>query len=442
MDYGYVPSEIDRLLTVDELNAAVEGLVREFPEQARLRRVGSSRQGDPLDLLSVGDGREHLLVVGGPHPNEPIGLLTVVHLARLVAENAQVRGRYTWNFIPCLDPDATRLNESWFDGALTIRRYHEEMYRPAFDEQPEWTFPVLQNGAYFDRMLPETQALARVIDELKPRFTYSLHNGDFGGVFYILNRDVPGAAEALAEVGERRGVPLSHGPIDTLGWEEAGPAVYILPPAEALSLATAREDGTAASGSSSMHYAERHGATTLVAEAPLWHDSRANDVTPSDQLYSEVLEEGVRDAQGAIDELTRILDKARPHLKVDAPYRRSLEGHVGQMEALAGGYQTMAKVFAGRNATVAESFAVRCVTRMLRLRTSGMLRQQLDLEHRAGNRPPVLRTAASEAGALFDRWCEEAEEYLAAEPYPLRDLVAVQVEAALAVVRLLDADGE
>ncbi|MFD7898215.1 M14 family zinc carboxypeptidase [Streptomyces sp. NPDC059743] len=425
---------------MDELNAAVEELVGDFPELCRLRRVGLSRQGEPLNLLSVGHGQEQALVVGGPHPNEPIGLLTVVHLARLVAESGEARGRYTWNFIPCLDPDATRLNEGWFAGPFTIRNYHERFYRPALADQPEWTFPVLEEGAYFDGMLPETQALARVIDELKPRLSYSLHNADFGGVFYILNRNLTGAAEALGEVSVRQGVELSLGPMDTLGWPEAGRAVYLMPEAKALAAAAAREDGTARFGSSSSHYAGRHGATSLIAETPLWRDPRANDVSTSGRSYSAVLVEGAGDAKKTVEEVASITDPVKPHLVISTPLRRALAGSIEQTEGLVPAYEAMASVFADRDATVAEEFAVRCTTHMLRLRAAGLLRRQLDAELRAGNQRAAVRAAGQEAGALFDIWCAEAEAYLLAEPYPLGDLVAVQVEAALAVAGLLDAE--
>ncbi|MCL7430178.1 M14 family zinc carboxypeptidase [Streptomyces sp. YS415] len=440
MDHMYDAAPIGRLLTVDELNAAVEDIVRDFPERCRLRRIGSSRQGEPLSLLSVGDGPEQVLVVGGPHPNEPVGLWTVVRLARLVAGDEAARGRRTWNFIPCLDPDATRLNEGWFDGPLTIRRYHERFYRPALDDQPEWTFPVLEEGAYFDAMLPETQALARVIDELRPRLSYSLHNSDFGGVFHILDRDLPGAAAALNEVSAQRGLALSLGPMDTLGWAQAGPAVYLMPQARELAAAAARDDGTARFGSSSSHYAARHGATTLIVETPLWRDPRASDAGTTGRAYPEVLQEGSRDLEDTVGRISDVMDPVQPFLTVPTPLRRALSGSLEQTRALRVGYRAMEPVFAGRDATVAEEFTVRCTGHMLRLRAAGLLRRHLDVEQRAGNQRAAVRTAARAADALFDLWCAQAEAYLTADPYPLGDLVAVQVEAVLAVAGLLDAE--
>ncbi|PWK86969.1 zinc carboxypeptidase [Lentzea atacamensis] len=212
--------EIDRVYTVDEANSAVDELVAEAPSVCRVRRIGTSRQGEPLRLLSVGHGARNALVIGCPHPNEPIGLLTVTHLARLIASTPDLRDGidFAWHFIPCIDPDGTRLNEGWFAGPHTIREYHSQFYRPALRDQPEWTFPVLDERACLDRTLPETEALARVIDDLRPDFQYSLHNADFGGVFFILGKDVPGLPGDLAAAAARLGVPLSLGSVDTLGW--------------------------------------------------------------------------------------------------------------------------------------------------------------------------------------------------------------------------------
>ena len=42
--------------------------------------MGRSRAGRPLLLLSVDRGPRAVLVVGGPHPNEPIGFHTALQL--------------------------------------------------------------------------------------------------------------------------------------------------------------------------------------------------------------------------------------------------------------------------------------------------------------------------------------------------------------------------
>ncbi len=426
--------------TVDQVVSEVEKLAADRPEVCRTRRIGTSRLGEPLRMLSVGHGSRNALVVGCPHPNEPIGLHTVLDLARRVAATPDLREGmdFSWHFVPCIDPDGTRLNEGWFPGPLTIRGYHENFYRPAFEDQPEWTFPVLDERAFFDRTLPETQALARVIDELQPRFQYSLHNADFGGVFFILNGGLPGMAEDLGAVAADQGVPLSLGPVDTLGWETAGPAVYLMPPAETLIEAAAR--GTRDSvrhGGSSAHYAERYGTTTLITEVPFWHDRRADDVSDSGRSYADSLQHAATELRDDRAVLSELYEEIRPRLVVPSPMRTSIADQLTTAASAAAANDMIAELTPPRPATVAEVFAASTVVHMLRLRASGMMRRQLAVEHAAGNQPPESRAAKRRLDELFDTWCAAAENDLSQDPFPVRQLVSVQSEAALAVVRRL-----
>src|SRR5262245_11417764 len=184
---------MERFLTVDELNAGIDALATEFPSIASVRRIGSSRLGEPLRMLTIGGGPRNALVFAFPHPNEPIGGMTVQHLGRLLCEDAALRDEldFSWHFIPCIDPDGTRLNEGWFAGPFTRRHYARHFFRPAPDQQVEWTFPLAYKRAYFDRTLRETEALMRIIDELRPELMYSLHNAEHGGVYYYVSRDAP-----------------------------------------------------------------------------------------------------------------------------------------------------------------------------------------------------------------------------------------------------------
>ncbi|MEU6004060.1 M14 family zinc carboxypeptidase [Streptomyces sp. NPDC047197] len=432
--------DINRFRTVDELNAAVARLAHEHPDVCRLRRIGTSRLGDPLRMLSVGHGPRHALIVGGPHPNEPVGLLTVLHLARLVAATPALRedAGCTWNFIPCIDPDGTRLNEAWFGGPYTIRHYHTHFFRPAFADQPEWTFPVLDEEGWFDRTLPETQALARVIDELRPEFQYSLHNADFGGAFFILSHDVPGAAQDLAAVAAAQEMPLALSPVDTAGWPEAGPGVHLMPTARQLAAATAAHGGgEARHGGSSAHYGERHGTTTLITEVPLWHDPRAGDASGSGRAHAAVLTGSAGQLRDGARGLGDLYERVLPRLTVPSPMRPAIADILEQSAVLASAHEALSATYDGQEASVGEVFGVRSLVHMLRLRGAGQLRRQLAVEQAAGNRPPAIRAAAEEADALFDSWCASAEGALRAEPFPLRRLVAVQIGAALATVRRL-----
>src|SRR5262249_6262307 len=175
-----------------------------------LRRIGTSRLGEPLVCLSVGSGALNALIVGMPHPNEPIGAHTATYLARLLFEDDDLRESLdaTWHIVPCVDPDGTRLNEGWFKGPYTRTHYARNFYRPASEDQVEWTFPFSYKKAYFDRVLPETLALMRVIDDVKPALLCSLHNAESGGVYYYVSRDAPGLYPALHAIPAHLGLPL------------------------------------------------------------------------------------------------------------------------------------------------------------------------------------------------------------------------------------------
>ena len=56
-------------LTLEELRQSSQELVGRFPRMARLETVGASREGRPIEMLTIGDGSKPALLVGVPHPN-------------------------------------------------------------------------------------------------------------------------------------------------------------------------------------------------------------------------------------------------------------------------------------------------------------------------------------------------------------------------------------
>ena len=74
--------EIEVFSTADELVDGLRALAERYPGVTSLRRVGTSRLGDPLLCLTIGASDDNALVFGLPHPNEPIGGLSALHLAR------------------------------------------------------------------------------------------------------------------------------------------------------------------------------------------------------------------------------------------------------------------------------------------------------------------------------------------------------------------------
>ena len=98
-------------LTVDELFESVLRLGEQFPEVVTVRALGHSASGTPIYECRIGRGRNHALLFGFPHPNEPIGSMMLHYLAEELARNEQLRSHFdfTWHLVICAEPDKARV---------------------------------------------------------------------------------------------------------------------------------------------------------------------------------------------------------------------------------------------------------------------------------------------------------------------------------------------
>jgi hypothetical protein len=266
----------ERYPGVAETVAAAGALAGDHPGLCGLRQVGSSRAGRPLLLLSVGHGSRNVLVVAGPHANEAaIGGSTVLRLAQQVVRDGRLRsdGDAAWHFLLCADPDGARLNEGWLRGPFTVAGHYRHFFRPAAAEQPEWLSP----GVPLSDALPETRALLRLIDELRPVLQCSLHAIDVGGSFVELTGDLPGLADRLAKSAAEFHLPLELGIADALHWPSPGPGVYVMPKPGRPKFG---ESVLADTADSTWTYVERYGGVTAVVEVPMWACERVGDPAP------------------------------------------------------------------------------------------------------------------------------------------------------------------
>jgi hypothetical protein len=428
----------ERFPTIDEVNERLQQIADRFPDIARLRRIGTSRLGEPIRILSIGEEPPHALIVGGPHPNEPIGLVTVIELAQLLCENTSVRKElgYSWHFIGCIDPDGARLNEGWYASPGDRHRYARHFFRPALRDQVEWTFPCMHERWYFDRCLPETEALRRMIDELRPALLYSLHNFEYGGVYFYVTRPDLDLARRLTDVAGMQDLPLHLGEPEIPGTRPIAPAVYEMPTVESLAALVERHGippGAIIQGMSSLEYAGRHGTLGLVAELPYWKDPRFQDQRPGTQSYSSALSSSLRERRELRDTIEGILGAVEADLTVDSPFRRSVLDSLA-MASVA--LPLMEKIAAqsehsNRVATVAETCSLRDAIHIVRLRIGGQLLRMLEGEIAVGNATPAIRDRARVLRGNLDSWCEQANEELSTEPIEIRRLVAVQIAAGL-----------
>jgi hypothetical protein len=220
----------ERFRSWEDLRAGAAALAHEFPRLARIETVGASSEGRPIDLLTVGHGRRRLLCVGAPHPNEPIGTLTIDCLARLLCEDDELRARLdvTLYAIPVSDPDGFVLNEGWFEGAFSPLHYARHFYRPPHREQVEWTFPVDYKTLRFPVPTCEAATVMRVMQRVHPTTFYSLHNAGFCGVYFYVSHDRPGLYRRLHDLVATTGLPLHRGEPEVPYLRTLAPAIYAL----------------------------------------------------------------------------------------------------------------------------------------------------------------------------------------------------------------------
>jgi hypothetical protein len=422
---------------VDELVDQLGELASACPRIASLNRVGTSRLGEPITALRIEGGPREALVFGGVHPNEPIGGLTALHLASSLCAETGLRERlgYGWTIIPCIDPDGMRLNEGWFKGPFVRSHYGRHFYRPAGEEQVEWTFPFKYKKAYFDAVMPETLALMRLIDDRKPALMCSLHNGELGGVYYYLSKPVPGIYNDLQEIPGRFGLPLDLGEPEVPYVERFADAIYGMIRAEdSYDFAEAAGTDPLAnrSGTSSASYAARHGTVTLVSELPYWVDERASRTEVVSDGYSALLlvraaklRHMVEILQGSLSAVQDELVTASPFLRASRAFITSIGGLPEQDEYRASRDES------DRAATAAEEQALSDIVHCFRLRYGGILLRALDGEIAVGNGTPGIRRERQKLSQIYDEWAEEGDGATPMPPAPIRGLVATQYGSIL-----------
>jgi len=203
-------------MIVTELDNSSKKLAKDF-DQVDLREIGKSREGRTIYCLKIGEGKENALLFAFPHPNEPIGSMSLEFLSRFLAENPAFTKEtgYTWYLIKAIDIDGAVLNEGWFKGEFNPVKYARNYYRPAGHEQIEWSFPIKYKKLTFETPPPETQALMQLINEIKPKFMYGLHNSAFGGVYFYVSREVGNLFTDLTDLVKQEHLPLHLGEAET-----------------------------------------------------------------------------------------------------------------------------------------------------------------------------------------------------------------------------------
>ncbi|MFE0253838.1 M14 family zinc carboxypeptidase [Streptomyces sp. NPDC059010] len=374
-----------RYPTLAELVLSARALAAHRPGLCTLRQVGTSRGGRPLLLLSIGHARHAVLVVAGAHANEPTGSATLLAVAERVLHDRDLRADISWHFLLCADPDGASLHTT--PAPRSLFEYHLGFFRPAASEQPEWAPAALPA----DRLPPETRALTRVIDELRPYLQVTLHGTDLGGSWVQLTKDVPGLAEPFAKSAAELHIPVETGASDAAGWPAAGPGVHVMPsPGAGAAYPSMPDDAR----SSTWYHVHRYGGLTAVVEVPMWASDLVDDPAPHPAPARAMRRLGTRLRRDAL-EVERVLGEALPRLDgVDGPLLRAAKWALELVPGLAADWIHTAPA----DDTMAYVGSVDAFGRRLPLRAAAMLLRVLqEADDRAAPRLEHLVATWSDA---------------------------------------------
>ncbi|HNZ63322.1 MAG TPA: M14 family zinc carboxypeptidase [Bacillota bacterium] len=330
-----VPS-YDCFFTVAEMEERSCKVKKQFPAEVDLFNIGVSREGRDINCLKIGHGRVPVLLIGCPHPNEPIGAMTLDALISELLTHGDLAGAFdcTWYMIKSSDIDATVMNEGWFKGPFTITHYMENFFRPAFHQQVEWSFPVMYKDYSFHSPIPETQAIMRLMDKVPFRFIYSLHNAGFGGCYWYVTGGEEILFKKLYLQPEREEIPLHLGEPETPYCKELYPAVYkdFGLRAQYDYLEKHMEDFDPSkhlsAGASCVEYINNHSSDlvySLVNELPYFYDPRVEDQSLSEYSRKEVLLKACALADQTQQLLMDLYHRVRAFIDRKNPYILAVE---------------------------------------------------------------------------------------------------------------------
>jgi hypothetical protein len=428
-------------LTVDELRESTRQLAGRHPDIVELLTIGKSRSGDSIEAIKIGHGPKKALLFAMPHPNEPIGSMMLEFLSSRLAEDEELREvlGYTWYLVKCIDPDGTRLNEGWFKSPFSLENYARNYYRPPAYQQVAWTFPIDYKSLHFDDPIPETQALMGLIEQVRPDFMYSLHNSDFGGVYYFIWEAAPPLYDQFHKLVENQGLPLHMGESERPYEEEFASAIYrdssISEEYDYLKEHTETDPAEIITGGTlSFEYARRFcDPFSLICEMPYFYNPAINDISPSDIQRRDALLQAINESRESVEFLAELYDAVKGELTVPSLFRDAIEENLrtsGEELAVEEEWvRTNPK--ADGMATVAEKFDNLVIQKYYRLTMLGMFLRMLQVQISKSGTSSALNSTQETAKEAFDVRAAALEAEIDYSVIPIQKLVRVQLGSGL-----------
>lgn len=433
--------EYSSFMTVNELNESSKKLAEKFPNLVELSKIGRSMDNNPIYCLKIGKGSKKALLYAFPHPNEPVGSMMLEYLSEKLAKEDTFRNLYdfTWFVVKVADPDGAKLNEGWFKNPYSYLNYVLNYYRPAGNQQVEWTFPIEYKTLKFDKPIPETRALMNIIETEKPDFIYSLHNAGFGGVYYYITEEAPILYPIYEKIVKDLELPMNFGEPETPFMKKIADAIYSLPTTEqSYDYYEKYSDKDPAelikSGESSYGYAKKFNPHLfeLVCEVPYYYDPRIEDTSPISKSRRELVLEQLHFSEEDHKKTKSTLDSIKNLITVQTRFQEALEYflEVGEKALKAEKKWAETSEELNRKATVAEEFDNLLASRTYQLFKWGILRRMLLANYEKTKEPKLSEVARKVSDHITQNY-EKLEKKLKFNVIPVKKLVQVQLAAGL-----------
>jgi hypothetical protein len=419
---------------LSRLEASTDQLAAAHPE-IEVWSPGASRAGRPIRCLEIPGGPLQALLVGLPHPEEPVGALALEYLLPLLADGLATELGFNFSVIKAGDPDAMLLNEAWFDEPYDLTGFLLRAYRPPLRDQFEWTFPVTYKRYTFTQPLPEAAAVMEVIGRRPLDFYVPLHNSNFSGAYFYLSEEDAELQQQLTAVMGAAGLPPHCGEPEMPYLTTLAPGIF-----RAFTLADDYEfyeaygaDPAVAltSGTSSDAYAEAvWDCFTLVAEVPCFTSPKIADTGPAGVTRREAKLRGLEVQQELAGWLRERYVRAGPHLTAETPWQRTVRAYLAEIEDDVRAERVQAETEPAfcEEATVAQLFSLVYLRELDMLGRVGQFAAMLAVEERQDD---VLRNLHAEAVAEVRTRAERLASAGGIEAPPIRTLVQCQVAAVL-----------
>ncbi len=445
---GNIP-DYKEFMTISELDNSSRILAKKY-SHVELKGIGKSSEGRDIQCLKIGTGDKNALLIGFPHPNEPIGSMSVEFLSWFLAENPDFTDKtgYTWYLIKAVDIDGAILNEGWFKGDFDPIKYAKHYYRPATYEQVEWSFPIKYKKLEFSTPPSETQALISLIDDIRPSFIYSLHNSGFGGVYYYITREIGSIFDDLNNFVKQERLPMHLGEAEVPWLEKLHDGIFkeagvrdlydsmiiqgIENPQDVIKM-----------GGSSMDYLKNNLGEpffSLVCEIPYFYNESIEDTSLSDYKRRELRLNSLNYSESIYLHSKRVFRKIKKYCKKTSRFYKALENWMWRRgaEIKMDIHETKTSFRYDGQATIAQAFDLNIAKKYYDLLYISMVPR---LCHEAILNSPENEAEIKEIKIDFERWVEnEIKDLLEDVKFqiiPIQKLVRIQVGSVFIVLKNL-----